>query len=136
MHKRATSIKRAAEAEKEISMEDTEATPVKDVEMLLPPAEPNKSTQQKEQHEKLTQTGDKDLQETMMRILIGIQEDNTKTSKKIEEKSKKMEEKMEENSKKMEETLSKKMEEKKNELKNDNKSTREELKQINTENLK
>ena len=51
MHKRATSKKRAAEAEKEISMEDTEATPVADVEMLLPPAEPNKPTQQEEQTE-------------------------------------------------------------------------------------
>ena len=36
MQPRATSMKRAAEAEKEINMEDKEATPVEDVERLLP----------------------------------------------------------------------------------------------------
>ena len=40
MQRRATSKKRAAEAEKEINMEDKEATPVEDVEVLLPPEEP------------------------------------------------------------------------------------------------
>ena len=42
MHRRATSKKRVAEAEKEIDMEDKDATPVEDMEMILPPAEPTK----------------------------------------------------------------------------------------------
>ena len=50
MHKRATSKKRAAEAEKEISMEDTEATPVEEVEAIIKEAqgdrpEPNRVTE-------------------------------------------------------------------------------------------
>ena len=40
MQRRATSKKRASEAKKEIDMEDKEATPVEDVERLLPPVEP------------------------------------------------------------------------------------------------
>ena len=40
MHRRATSKKRVVEAEQEIDMEDKEATPVEDVELTLPPAEP------------------------------------------------------------------------------------------------
>ena len=43
MQRRATSKKRAAEAEKEIDMGDKEATPVEEVELLLPPVEPKQS---------------------------------------------------------------------------------------------
>ena len=40
MHRRATSKKRAVEAEQEIDMEDKETAPVEDAELILPPAEP------------------------------------------------------------------------------------------------
>ena len=63
MQRRATSKKRAAEAEKEINMEDKEATPVEDVEMMLPPIEPTKPMLQKEQPEVPTQTGDVNIPE-------------------------------------------------------------------------
>ena len=63
MQRRATSKKRAAEAEKEIeiNMEDKEATPVEDMEMLLPPAEPKQPAQPKIQLDIPTQTGDVNL---------------------------------------------------------------------------
>ena len=78
MHRRATSKKWAAEAEKEIDMDDKEATPVEDVEGRLPPAEPNQPAQQEEQPEKPTQTGDVNFQETMMRVMMEMKEDNKK----------------------------------------------------------
>ena len=45
MQRRATPKKRATDAEKEIDMEEKEATPVEEVESLLPPAEPDRPTQ-------------------------------------------------------------------------------------------
>ena len=51
MQCRATSKKRAAEAEKEVEMdtENKEATPVEDVERLLPPVEPKQPAPPEEQ---------------------------------------------------------------------------------------
>ena len=49
MQRRATSKKRAAEVDKEINMDDKEATPVEDLEEILPPIEPNRPIQQEEQ---------------------------------------------------------------------------------------
>ena len=43
MQRRATSKKRAAEAEQEIDMGDKEVTPVEDVETLLTPMEPKRT---------------------------------------------------------------------------------------------
>ena len=57
MQRRATSKKRAAEVDKEINMEDKEATPVEDIEEILTPKEPNRPVQ----HEKPTQTGEANL---------------------------------------------------------------------------
>ena len=45
MQQRATSKKRAADAEKEINMDEKEATPVEDIEAILPPTEPNRPAQ-------------------------------------------------------------------------------------------
>ena len=101
MHRRATSKKRAVEAEQEVDMEDKEATPVEDVELMLPPAEPNKPAPQKEQPEKSTAKEDTKLDRMMEMSLrefkttkeeLGNKIGNT--NKKIEENSKKMEEKM------------------------------------------
>ena len=60
MQRRATSKKRAAEAEKEVEvdMENKEATPVEDVERLLPPVLSKQPAQPEEQPEIPTQTGD------------------------------------------------------------------------------
>ena len=66
MHRRATSKKRAAEAEKELDMDDKEATSVEDIEVVLPPAEQKQPAQRKEQQEKPTQTGDANLLEMML----------------------------------------------------------------------
>ena len=59
MQRRATSKKPAAEAEREINMDDKEATPVEDIEERLPPAEPNRPAQ----------TEDVSLQE-IMRVIM------------------------------------------------------------------
>ena len=45
MKRRATSKKRAEEVDKEINMDDKEATPVGDVEEILPPTEPSRPVQ-------------------------------------------------------------------------------------------
>ena len=63
MQRRATSKKRAADAEKEIDMGDKEATPVEIVETLLPPAEPK-------QPEIPTQLGEINLQEKEVRLSL------------------------------------------------------------------
>ena len=65
MQGRATSKKRAAEAEKEIeiNMEDKEATPVEDVERLLPPVLSKLPARPKEQPEMPTQTGEINFRE-------------------------------------------------------------------------
>ena len=70
MQKRATSKKRAVDAEPKINMDKKEATPVED-EVILPPMEPAKPTRE-EQPEKPTQTGDVNFQETMIRMLNEI----------------------------------------------------------------
>ena len=64
MQRRATSKKRAAEAEKavEMDMENKEAMPV-DVESTLPPVLSKQPTQPEEQPELPTQTGEVNLQE-------------------------------------------------------------------------
>ena len=108
MHRRATSKKRAAEAEKEIDMEDKEVTPVEDVELILPPAEPTEQLSQGKQPDNPTQTGDVNFQETVMRMMMEMREDNKSVSRELKEE---LGQKMEENSKKAEEN-SKKMEEK------------------------
>ena len=99
---RATSKKRAAEAEKDINMEDKEATPVEDVEMTLPPAELKQPAQPKEQPEMPTQTGDVNVPEKDMEKsktmedskMDKIMEMFLQMSKQMEETSKKMENKM------------------------------------------
>ena len=69
MHERATSKKRTAEVERELNMDDKEATPVEDVEMMLPPAEPTKPAQQEEQSNRPMQTKEKIFQELMRAII-------------------------------------------------------------------
>ena len=60
--------KQVAEAEKEIeiNMEDKEATPVEDVEMLLPPMEPKQPAPPKEQPEIPTQIGEIDVRDCLL----------------------------------------------------------------------
>ena len=69
MQRRATSKKRTAEVEKEINMDDKEATPVEDIEEILHPAEPTKPAQQEKQLEKPTQTGDANFIEMMEKMM-------------------------------------------------------------------
>ena len=84
MQRRATSKKRAAEVEKEINMDDKEATPVGDIEEILPPAEP----EQPKQPERPARTGDVSLQE-IMRVMM-------ENNKRTEDSQKKMEESLKE----------------------------------------
>ena len=102
MYRRATSKKRAADAQKEIDTGDKEETPGEEVEVMV-----GETTRK-------TRTENVNYQE-MMRVILerfGRMEDNNKELKEeLRDNSKKMEEKIEDNSKKMEEN-SKKMEEK------------------------
>ena len=114
MPKRAISKKRAAEAEKEIDMDDKEATPVEDIEGRLPPAEPNQPAQQEKQPENHTPTESMSLQDLLK--LIG--EDNKSLKEELSNKIENTNKKIDETSKKMEsdnqllkEELSKKMDE-------------------------
>ena len=50
-------------------MDDKEATPVEDIEVVLPPAEPKQPAQREEHPERPTQTEDADLLE-MMRAMM------------------------------------------------------------------
>ena len=120
-----------------MDMENKEATPVEDVERLLPLVEPKQPAPPKEQPEVPTQTGDINVPEKeiekykttedskmdkIMEMFLQMREDIGGTNKKMEENNKKMEginknieSKMKENGKKLEE------------LKEDNQSLKEEL---------
>ena len=93
MQRRATSKRRAAEADKEIDMDDKEATPVEDLEEILPPIEPSRPVQQEEQIEKPTQTGDANLLE----ILRAMNKNMESMNKKMEDSQKKTEESLNKN---------------------------------------
>ena len=54
MQRRATSKKRAAEAEKEVDMGDKEATPIGDPEVLVTPVEPKQTAPPEKQPEVTT----------------------------------------------------------------------------------
>ena len=56
--KRASSLRRTKEAEKEVRAEEKEVTSVEDAEQMLPPMEPVKPVQPENQPEKPTQPGD------------------------------------------------------------------------------
>ena len=115
MPKRAISKKRAVEAEEEIDMENKEATPVEDVEMILPPVEPTKPMSQEEQPEKSTTKEDTILDKVMeMFLQISQKMDCTK-----EELSK---ERKEDN-----QSLKEELGELSKEMKENNKSTKDEL---------
>ena len=58
MQRRATSKKRAVEAEKEVDMGDKEATPVEDPEVVLTPLEDKQTAPPEEQPEVPTQAGE------------------------------------------------------------------------------
>ena len=96
MQRRATSKKRAAEAEKELNMDDKEATPVEDIEAILSPAEPNRPAP----------TGDANFME-MMRSMMEetLNKNNEKLNKNIESLKEELSEKIDDNSKKMEEKI-------------------------------
>ena len=95
MQRRATSKRRAAEADKEIDMDDKEATPVEDLEEILPPTEPSRPVPQEEQIEKPTQTGDADFLEilrAMNKNMESLKENfNEKLNKNNESLTKNME---------------------------------------------
>ena len=69
MPKRSTSKKRATELEKEIDMENKEATPVEDLEMTLPPVEPNQPALPEKQSEKPITTEEAKLDKIMEMFL-------------------------------------------------------------------
>ena len=123
MQRRATSKKRAAEAEKEVDMGDKEATPVEDPEMLLAQMESKQPEQSGEQPEVPTPKGEVNLQEALRQMIMDM-------GKKLSEEIKSTKE----DNKKMGENLGKKMDddnhslnEKLEDLKEDNRSTKEEL---------
>ena len=115
--RRATSKKRAAEAEKELNMDDKEATPVEDVEEILERVERKKPAPPEEQPEIHTQTGDVHVQDkevekpktTEESKMDKLMEMFMQMKKDMEENSKKMEKKMdstkEENSKERKDCL-------------------------------
>ena len=135
MQRRATSKKRAAEAEKEVDMGDKEATPVEDIEVLVTPVEHKQPAPPEEQPEVPKQTGDvnvpekeKEKSKTMedskmdkimeMFLQLNKKMDSTKedlhkkmdstneeSNKKMEGVNKNIESKMEENGKKLELSL-------------------------------
>ena len=76
MHRSATSKKRAGEAKKELDMDEKEATPVEDIEAVLPPAEPTKPAQREEQLDRHIQTEKERFQETMMELKEGLKDNN------------------------------------------------------------
>ena len=121
MPKRATSKKRVAEPEEEIDMEDKEENTVEDREMILPPAERNQPAQQEKQLENTTQIGDVNFQETMMRMMMEMREDNKYMSKKMEKLKGDNRSTKEELSQKMDENFQSLKEELSNQLKNVNK---------------
>ena len=67
--KRASSLRRTKEAEKEVRAKEKEVTSVEDAEQMLPPMEPVKPVQPENQPEKPTQPGDVNFME-MMKILM------------------------------------------------------------------
>ena len=69
MPKRSTSKKRAAELEKEIDMENKEATPVEGMKIRLPPAEPNQPALKEKQLEK-SNTKEDTKMDKMMEIFL------------------------------------------------------------------
>ena len=77
-------------------MDDKEATPVEDVEQILPPMEPAEPIQSENQPEKPTQTEEERFQKMMM-VIMGIKQDFKEEFKKIDSNSKKMEEKIDNN---------------------------------------
>ena len=110
MQRRATSIKRAAEAEKEVDMGDKEATPVEDPEVLVNPVEPKQPAPSEEPPEVTTQTGEVNLQEKKVEKAKGTEE--SKLDRFMEmflQRMEGMDKNMEENSKKLSEDLNNKL---------------------------
>ena len=64
---------------------DREAAPVEDVELVLPPTESTEPVSQGKQPDKPTQTGDVIFQETMMRMMMEMREENKSMKKKMKE---------------------------------------------------
>ena len=60
---------------RQVNMEDKEATPVEDVETLLPPVEPKQPAPPEEQPEKPSQTENVAIQE-MLRIMMEKMDEN------------------------------------------------------------
>ena len=69
MQRRTTSKRRAAEADKEIDMDDKEATSVEDLEEILPPTEPSRPVQQEEQPDRPAQAENADFKEWMLSLI-------------------------------------------------------------------
>ena len=72
--KRASSLRRTKEAEKEVRAEEKEVTSVEDAEQMLPPAEPVKPVQPENQPEKPARPEDGSLLE-IMRAITSLKED-------------------------------------------------------------
>ena len=103
MQRCATSKKRAAEAEKEINMEDKEATPVEDVETLLTPVGHKQPAPPEEQPEKPSQTENMTTQEMIRQLMETMKENSKKLSKDMEENNKERKEDNQSLNKKLEE---------------------------------
>ena len=84
MQRRATSKRRAAEADKEIVMDDKEATPVEDLEEILPPIEPSRPIQTEELHERPAITGDINIMEMLKNMMEENRKSVESTNKNIE----------------------------------------------------
>ncbi|KAI0243815.1 hypothetical protein L0F63_007377 [Massospora cicadina] len=81
MQRRATSKKRAAEAEKEVDMGDKEATPVEDLEVLLTPVEPKQPAPPEEQPERM-----EELREDNQLLREELREVNQENMNKLDER--------------------------------------------------
>ena len=114
MHKRASSLRRTKEAEKEVRMDEKEVTSVEDVEMVA----------RKEDR------GDPNLIK-LMELLNSMNEKLDKNKEETNDNFKKQKEEITENSKKQHEILSQNL---LKQIKEQNKQTKEDLKSIKKDN--
>ena len=112
MTRRAASCKRTVNQEIELDMEEKEATPVEEVEKILPPAEPNKTTESVDMNSimKFLQETSKQNSETLKQMEKKRKEDsetlkqmdsNNETSKQMKEDSEKLNKKIDNNNETM-----------------------------------
>ena len=104
--------------EKEINMDDKEATPVEDLGEILPPTETNRPVQPEGLPERTTQTGDTNLLEMIKRMMGEFNETLKNNNKELKEELCQM---IGDSYKKLREDLKESFKEAREKLKNDSK---------------